>query len=212
MKNSNNRINRINYIVSENPSGVADLLHDAGFNVPNNVPDLILATKEWIGLEGREAIIKLLQVHPEREAILSANGNSEYDNYGGCGCQSSFSDGGKGCGCGCQSSYVPDPDTADLLDFLRESSQDQILDHYAILKKMVQKNPEDTELSRHLEITWDHIRPSSKPDGTSTNSTEESITRTGKTNRKDILFPVTKKDVILGTFLVGAAVLISQFK
>ena len=86
---SNSRINRINYIVQENPSGVSQTLAAEGFNPSTDVNTLIQQTKQWIQQDGKEAVVKLLKVHPEKDAILSAN-KAAYEYFGGCGCKSSF--------------------------------------------------------------------------------------------------------------------------
>ena len=52
----NNRINRINYIVQENPSGVSQLLVKEGFQPTNDLNTLIQQTKQWIREDGKSTV------------------------------------------------------------------------------------------------------------------------------------------------------------
>lgn len=93
-----------------NPSGAKQLLFDEGYEVPNNLSDLVQAIKELVRKQGKPIIQKLLRIHPERELILATDdqrsGNKkDFDSYqpgpgkaGGCGCGCKH-DSYTGCGC-----------------------------------------------------------------------------------------------------------------
>jgi len=219
MSNQNRtRFNRITYITSENPKAVARLLDKAGFQVPDNLPDLVEAAKEWVRLEGQKAVIQLLQVHPERQAILAANAHLEESNFSGCGCQSNFSSGescGCGCGgnsnfagCGCQSSFSADPGTQQLLDELGQLTRTELTNRLNKLKRLVRQEPENAALREEMELTWDQLRPDEQEKELSTQSQEKA--KPAEDKQKASLFQITKKDVVIGGFILGLALLLTR--
>lgn len=180
MKDRPQKINRINYIVQENPEGVANLLGKEGIAIPNNLTELIWRTKEWVSKNGRPAILKLLQEHPEKDLLLSLNQLEDFDQYSACGCKSSFD----GSDCKCHSSYANHKLTEDskkegshpkcnckhcvmkskqlsneqFLNGLKELREEELLSYYEKLKQEVQEQPDNQKLKAELEIAWEYIR------------------------------------------------------
>lgn len=62
---------RIDYIAYGNPNEVSDLIARYGYEPPQSLPDLSDAVKELIRLEGKKVVADLVQLHPDKEAILS---------------------------------------------------------------------------------------------------------------------------------------------
>lgn len=228
-KTKRNKINRIEYIVQENPEGVADLLQKEGYRTPRDIGSLIQMTKGWISKKGKPAVIQLLHVHPERDAILSSIGKQGFDNFGGCGCKSSFS-GGCGCkssfngscgckssfdgdcGCGCKSSYSgSDGKRQELLQLLEESKTSEILAHYEELKRLSKKYPEDQEIKFELEVTWDYLRHSFRKD--QKKKSKKPIPEKSENSKKSkAILSLNVKDLAVGSFILGVALIVAQIK
>lgn len=224
-----NKINRIEYIVRENPYAVAELLQKEGYSIPKDISTLIHLTKGWISKNGKTAIIQLLQVHPEREAILSANGHKEFDNFGGCSCKSSFSagcgckssfDGSCGCkssfdgscGCGCKDSFTVDKNQRDeIIAKLKESTPSEILADYEELKQLTKKYPEDQDIKFELEVTWDYMRRSFRKAQKKKVKTEKSENTSVQKKSKAIL-SLDVKDLAVGSFVLAVALIVAQIK
>ena len=214
-----NRINRINYIVQENPKGVADALLAAGIKPSSNREVLTKQTKAWIQKEGKAAVIKLLQVHPEKKAILSAN-QSGFDNYGSCGCKSSFD----GSACGCKSSF--DGSTCPCnskssyskedLKELEAMNEKELRQHYKDLKNLLKQFPDDEELRKEVEMVWQFIRSNNKQSKEKTvekdSQMERPRGRKGRQSPSKEVFSVTSKDLAVGSFIFGIALIISQIR
>ena len=101
---------RIPYIVYGNPSGVRKLIHSYGFEVPENIHDLVDAARELISLERRDAVLDLIQLHPDKGAILKA---TEQDSFcGACSSYSYNSEDNYCTGCG-HMNYDDEPNKAD---------------------------------------------------------------------------------------------------
>lgn len=208
----NNRINRINYIVQENPSGVSQLLAKEGFEPTNDLNTLIQQTKQWIREDGKSAIVKLLTVHPEKDAILSAN-QDNYDNYEGCGCKSSFD----GTPCGCKSSFdgstcpcqAKSSYNKDYKNGLKDLSRKDLQQRYKELKRLLKKFPEDQELHEEVELVWDELSSRKKKVKKGANYQPTSDSR--NENQKAV-FTVNAKDLAVGSLIFGLALIISQVK
>lgn len=234
MKNSvPKKINRINYIVQENPKGVKRLLESEGLAAPERLDLLINTTKTWIQQNGREAIIKLLQEHPEKDAILSANNAVLFDQFDGCGCQSSFSGEGCGCkssfsgeGCGCKSSfdgsgckcggacsnYTGEVDNDTVIELLKGKKPAEVLAEYEELKRLSKKYPEDQDIKKELDLTWKYLSKTIKKKEVQPNSKVSSEKQSRASRRNKAVFAITAKDLALASFILGIALITSQIK
>jgi hypothetical protein len=199
-----NRINRINYIVQENPEGVASTLKGEGINPSSDIKELTGQTKAWIQKEGKTAVVKLLQVHPEKRAILSAH-QSGFVNYGGCGCKSSFD--GSPCPCSSKSSY-----SVDGLSDLEAMDERELGLHYKDLKRLLKQFPDDEELRKEVETVWQLIRSNSNSSRPDASQKEGQVRRNDKQAHSKEVFSVTSKDLAVGSFIFGIALIISQIR
>lgn len=208
---SKSRINRINYIVQENPLGVSQILSAEGFDPSTDLNTLIQQTKQWIQEDGKKAIIKLLKIHPEKEAILSAN-KEEFDSFSGCGCKDSFD----GSACGCKSSFdgsaCPCQGTSSYSkeydQKLEKMSKKELNQHYKELKQLLKQFPEDKELREEMETVWERLSIQK------TKKEKPSKTREKTTRQEDskAVFTVNSKDLAIGSLIFGLALIISQIK
>jgi|GEM_PF-3030767 len=193
-----NRINRIHYIVRENPAGVSKLLRAAGYQTPASIDELIKQTKTWIRRDGNAAIIKLLQNHPEREAILSAIKQAEgYDQFGGCAC-SSF-DGS----CGCHSS------------FSGEAHEQKFGGRRFMQRKTRRQNlfrpDEAAPISTQEEaVESAEEQPEKKKDQRRRRTEQER--ENSRASLSKGLFTINVKDLAIGTFFFGILIIASQVK
>lgn len=217
-----NRINRIEYIVQENPNGVSTTLLSEGIQPSTDIRKLIDQTKLWIQKGGKEAVIKLLQVHPEKNAIISANAN-EFENYGGCGCGGKSSFDGSGCGCKSsfngspcpcksKSSFSEDSEKQKIIKELSVLSEQELLLHYKSLKRLLEKFPDDEKLRTEVEITWEHLKSQKEIDEKlrAKSNTLEGSKSSIKT--ENAVFSVTSKDLAVGSLVFGIALIISQIR
>jgi len=209
-----NKINRINYIVQENPKGVSETLLAEGMKPSTDLNLLTQQTKQWIQKEGKTAIVKLLKVHPEKDAILSAN-QTAFDNFSGCGCKSSFD----GSSCGCKSSFdgsacpcsAKSSYSAEDKRELGRMDEKELQLHYKELKRLLKQFPEDEELRQEIELVWDYI--GSKPKSESKHSRKkEQIHRSKNITDPKTVFSVNSKDLAVGSFIFGIALIISQIR
>ena len=215
-----NKFNRIDYIVQENPNGVFETLLAEGIQPSTDIRKLIDQTKLWIQKEGKDAVIKLLKVHPEKNAIISAN-TPEHDNFGGCGCKSSFNGSSCGCkssfdgtGCSCQSksSFSEDTTKQKILKGLSVLGEKELILHYKDLKRLLEKFPNDQELRSEVEVTWEYLKSHNELDETSKVIPYNSKDNREKETDGDTVFSVSSKDLAIGSFIFGIALIISQIR
>lgn len=225
----NKRINRIDYIVSENPIGVAEILLVEGIEPAIEMESLIDQTKLWIQENGKDAIVKLLQVHPEKDAILTANAEI-FDSFSGCGCKSSFDGSACGCkssfdgsACGCKSSFDGaknnpiqySEERENIIAELERKDQAELELHYKQLKRLLKKFPDDEELRSEIELTWDYLNSTRViPDSTTIIKKSQREQPKSNSNQKqnEGLFTVNSKDLAIGSFVFGIAIIVSQIR
>lgn len=218
---SNKKINRIAYIVQENPNGVATTLLAEGIQPSGDVTKLIAQTKLWIQKGGKKAIVKLLQVHPEKNAIIAAN-SPEFQNYSGCGCggKSSF-DGscsckssfdGTPCSCSSKSSFSEDSTKQNILKKLAAFGEKELLLHYKDLKRLLEKFPDDNELRTEVEVTWEYLKSNKELDEKPEINPTKSTIAQGKNPNGKAVFSVSSKDLVVGSFIFGVALIVSQIR
>lgn len=204
-----NKFNRIDYIVQENPNGVFETLLAEGIQPSTDIRKLIDQTKLWIQKEGKDAVIKLLKVHPEKNAIISAN-TPEHDNFGGCGCKSSFD--GTTCSCQSKSPFSEDTIKQKILKGLSVLGEKELILHYKDLKRLLEKFPDDEELRSEVEVTWEYLKSHKELVETpKVNPTKSKDIREKETDG-DSVFSVSSKDLAIGSFIFGIALIISQIR
>ncbi len=155
--------NRIDYIVYSNPKGVSQFLYDYGYEPPENLHDLVKATKILVQQKGKKAIKELIQIHPDRKAILSSQSKEE-DNYcGGCN-QYSYNPESNYCGqCG-HSNYSGNDVKNEFTDTLTAMEITTLEAFYEDILEKSNANPQDTALATQVQTTWNELRQRKKHD------------------------------------------------
>lgn len=156
--------NRIDYIVYSNPKGVSQFLYDYGYEPPENLHDLVKATKILVQQKGKKAIKELIQIHPDRKAILNTQ-NKEEDNY--CGVCNSYAYQPEDSYCGqCGHSNYSGSDDAQegFLDTLTAMETTTLEAFYENILKKSNANPQDTTLAEQVQTTWNELRQRKKHD------------------------------------------------
>jgi len=133
------QINKIDYIVFGNPRGVRKLIHSHGYNAPKDKTTLSATTKALVREKGKPIIKQLIDLHPDKKAILKTAPKT-------CNCQKNESN-----FCGCNSSYVGEEE--DLPD-ITKMSLDELKQHYQLMVKKANANPENTRLSDEVQRIW----------------------------------------------------------
>jgi hypothetical protein len=197
------RINKIEYIVNSNPKMVAEMLAKAGFSVQDDLHELIEATKEWVRLDGKHAITKLIKAHPDTKLILQTNIQKEEDSF--CGCEASFSG-----GCGCQSSYSGELSELDLKEELGQLNYPELKDRYMELKDLLSINPENLGLKQELEATWSMLSQTTDSDKQHSNESGESVKEKNESGKTGFQCTITKKDLVFGGVVLGLAFVVSR--
>ena len=147
--------NKIDYIVYSNPQKVGALLYNYGYQVPNDVHDLVKAIKLLIKKHGKQVISDLLKLHPDSKAILSATEPQE-DHFCGA-CSSSYNPEDNYCGSCGHDNYTGEFSIKDYLDQLSKMSTVELKDYYGNLLNKANKQPENKQLSDQLHLTWDAL-------------------------------------------------------
>ncbi len=154
--------NRIDYIVYSNPKGVSQFLYDYGYEPPENLHDLVKATKILVQRKGKKVVRKLINIHPDRKAILNTQPKKE-DNYCGA-CNSSYNPEDSYCGqCG-HSNYDGEGDKKELPDSLADMGIVELEAHYENILEKSNANPQDTALADQVQTTWNELRQRKKHD------------------------------------------------
>lgn len=143
--------NRISYIVYSNPVAVEGLVNQYGYEAPKNVHELVKVTKHLVKEQGMRFITDLIELHPERHAILES---AEHSNF--CGA------------CGNSNYSGPEPPMP-----LHEMSLPQLEDYYEELKAEAREFPSDAELSKQIELVWSLIHTRKNPEPEASTSDED---------------------------------------
>ena len=199
--------NRIDYIVYGNPRGARKLMDRHGYIPPNNLQDVSRAVKLLVKQKGKPFIKELLQIHPEKEAILNAAGKSTTeDSY--CGCSASSFTGG--CGCKGSSSYNTKSSKAEMeidvglllsqMSFMTTADLEKAL---SMAKEQQKKNPSNKELSSVIDAMEKHLeqRKGKKNDPTDKQASEKDK----EDSKKDPFY--TDKNFLMG---LGAGLVLTM--
>lgn len=191
---------RIDYIVFGNPGPVRNMIYDYGYEPPRSLPDLSGAVRELIRQEGKKAVIDLVKLHPDRDAILGAEkettiaigeGKSE-DNkepvkkepdtkpqeqsYTGCAaCAARGKSEDSYCG-GCNHAYDESSSSASSIEDLSGLNAAELLARYEALSKQAAASPKNKQLATEATRIWNEIRqrnqnPPKKDEGAGTGFT-----------------------------------------
>ena len=152
--------NKIEYITLHNPEGVAKLVYDKGYEVPDDPEELTEVVKALIRKEGKPVIRALLTLHTDRKAIIKAKHPGE-DNYcGGCGSHA-YRPENNYCG-GCGHVHYDGEHPHDLLDRLKEMGIGELENYYERIMRHSNERPNDATLASEVQLVWDHLRQRKK--------------------------------------------------
>lgn len=189
--------NRIDYIVYHNASAVSHLLEQYGFEAPKNPTHLAEAIKELTRKKGRKVIKELIQLHPDKEAILKLTAPEE-DNFCGACSNDSYNTEGNFCkACG-HSNYSGTGDEDSFLSQFENYKDRELERYYQTIVKKSNANPQDKNLAQEVQMVWNEIRTRKL----ALKKEEATQTETPKN------FSITKDELILFgvVFIAGALV------
>ncbi|CAA0147892.1 MULTISPECIES: hypothetical protein [Flavobacteriaceae] len=180
MKRNNNpknlAQNRIDYIVFHNTDAANDILFDYGFEKIDNQQHLSQAVKELVKNKGRKVIKDLLEIHPDKAAILQVN-TVENSKCAACGenavvhterSRSTKAENYcKSCG---HSNYAGSGDEDSFLDQFNSYDDKALEKYYQDIVKRSNEDLEDKNLAQEVQMVWNELRkrkeskPESKPE------------------------------------------------
>ena len=150
--------NSIDYIVYSNPSSVRKLLYDCGYEAPRNEHTLVRATKELIQKKGTAMITELLQIHPDKKAILSlAPEKQKKTSCNACN-HDSYNSEDNFCGACGHSNYNGSGDEDSFLDQFSDASDKEVQRYYDRIRKRSNAKPEDQKLASEVQMVWNELR------------------------------------------------------
>jgi uncharacterized protein YecT (DUF1311 family) len=149
--------NRIDYIVYHNPDDAAKLLFNYGFEAPEDPSHLTEAIKELTRKKGRKVIKELLQLHPDKEAILKLNEPAEDSFCGACSNDSYNTESNfcKACG---HSNYSGTGDEDGFLNQFESYSDKELERYYQTIVKRSNASPDDKNLAQEVQMVWNEVR------------------------------------------------------
>lgn len=148
--------NSIDYIVYNNPDAVEKLLYDCGYEPPKNLHTLVSATKELIQKEGKKIVSELLQIHPDKKAILSIE-KGQKQPCNSCGNDNYFGEDNFCGSCG-HSNYNGSGDEDSFLDQFSDKTSKELKNYYDKIVKKSNHSPENQKLSKEVQLVWNEIR------------------------------------------------------
>lgn len=157
------RQNRIDYIVYHDPDAVRALIESFNYEPPEDLHELVTATKEAIRLEGRPFLFELIHLHPDA-AIIAQQMMEEEEEYpeasycGACGHANLKYDGG--------------PDMGPEIPLL-EMTDEELQAYYEELKAEAAEFPDDPSLNQQIELVWNALRRRTAPHTTAPQKEQE---------------------------------------
>lgn len=189
--------NRIDYIVYHNPDEVSSLLYQYGFEPPKDHEHLAEAVKELARKKGRKVIKELIQLHPDKDAILKLNEPKEDGFCGACSNDSYNTESNFCSSCG-HSNYAGSGDEDSFLNQFGGYKDKELEKYYQGIVKRSNADPENKNLAQEVQMVWNELRTRKE----ALKKEEEPKTEQPKS------FGVTKDDLILFgvVFIAGALV------
>jgi len=158
MKNQRLRFaqNRIAYIVYSNPGGATQLMHDYGYESPESPHHLVEAIKALIIKNGRKVVKDLLQLHPDKSAILNTQ-NSNYANFCGACSNHSYNPEDNHCG-SCGHSHYSGENRGSFKNRLANMALADLETYYENIVHKANKSPNNNTLAEEVEIVFNELR------------------------------------------------------
>lgn len=201
-KRSKHAQNRIAYIVYGNPKATRQLIDQHGYQAPKQEHELVGATKQLVLKKGRSVVKELLQIHPDRDAILSLEQSKE-DSY--CGACSSYG-------------YVPETQQCKGCGYASYTGENQFVDQlidmsilelerlYQNTVSKANKDPKNTDLSEEVRLLWNELRKRKKEDTKTTEPEKHTYDLS-----EGLLIKPKEAMIILGLTLLAGGLIGSAF-
>lgn len=190
--------NKIDYIVFHNTKKVSELLYNQGFEPPKKPIELVEAIKELVRKKGRKFLEELVQLHPDKSAILSLNTSKTTSSCGACK-KESYDDKGNYCAnCG-HSNYLGSGDEDSFLGQFDSYKDVELEKYYRGIVRKSNEAPENKNLAQEVQMIWNEIRQRREKQ----NSVEQT-SQHSKSNR------ITKEDLLLFGVVFFAGVLVGH--
>lgn len=188
--------NRIDYIVYHNTDAVSNLLEEYGFEAPKHPKHLAEAIKELTRKKGRKVIKELIQLHPDKEAILKSSTEKQQKSCDACSNDSYNTEGNYCTSCG-HSNYIGLGNEDSFLSQFEDYKDKELERYYKTIVKKSNANPKDKNLAQEVQMIWNEIR-------TRKLAIKQEETKPEPSKR----FSVTKDELILFgvVFIAGALV------
>ncbi|WP_010520464.1 hypothetical protein [Aquimarina agarivorans] len=149
--------NKIDYIVFHNPKKVSELLYNQGYEPPKDPIALSEAIKELSRKKGRTFIEDLVQLHPDKQTILSVNQSKAISNCGACKNDSYNTEGNYCKSCG-HSNYMGSGDEDSFLGQFEDYKDNELEKYYRDIVRKSNDAPENKNLAQEVQMIWNEIR------------------------------------------------------
>ena len=195
--------NKIEYIVFGNPTGAKKLLLEKGYQAYPSVKDNAAALKQLVQKEGKTVIKDLIQIHPDKAAILAITKDKE-DSFCGACSNYTYNPENNYCGsCGHSNYVTEDIDIGDFLDQMVDMSTSEVEKYYKDILSKSNKNPEDLTLADEVQLVFNELRVRKNKD------LQEEMQEKEGTSK---LFISENRMVVLGLTLVAGILIGSQLR
>ncbi len=148
--------NKIDYIVFHSPEAVSKLLYNHGFKVPKTPKALTKAIKALVRKKGKEVVTELLQLHPDKGAILSLESEVK-SSCTSCNKQTYNSKGQYCESCG-HANYLGSGDEDSFLGQFDSYSDTQLERYYRGTVKKSNSEPQNKTLAQEVQLIWNELR------------------------------------------------------
>ena len=149
--------NKIAYIVYNRQKEARELVNSYGYEAPKDVHSLVETVKLLVKKKGIKAIKDLIQIHPDKKAILKY-GKPEEDNFcGACGNSSYIPEDNYCGGCG-HVNFTGSTDVGKFLSRLENMETEALEKYYQEVLNRANKSPGDNQLADEVQLVWNELR------------------------------------------------------
>ena len=118
---------------------------------------MVETVKLLVKKKGRKVIKDLIQIHPDKKAILKFAKPNEDNFCGACGNASYIPEDNYCGGCG-HVNFTGSTDIGKFLDRLVEMNTEELEKYYQDIFKKANDNPQDTQLADEVQLVWNELR------------------------------------------------------
>ena len=196
--------NKIAYIVYSKQKEARELVNNYGYEDPKDVHSLVETVKLLVKKKGRKVVKDLIQIHPDKKAILKYS-QPEEDNFcGACGNSTYIPEDNYCGGCG-HVNFTGSTDIGKFLNRLENLDTEALEKYYREILNKANKSPEDNRLADEVQLVWNELRQ--RMEGIKKEKEEE------KTEENSFYKHVKKSELtIAGVILLTGILIGSAFK